>query len=245
MLIKVMYTCPRCDYETSKKSSIRNHFKRKTICKPLNSDTSIEECIKLLESDQLKFNLECSHCNKKFNSRKRLEAHYEMCVKPEKTGEQMITVNNNYNTTTYNIINIKSFKNTNYLALKDEIINCLEDQDPQLKVPVFERLVDKIHFNKDYPENHNIYKPNVRDDRILTFNGEDFIVDKFAIDKILDNLEDILKQCGKDYLEKLKHHLQLKQKDRDYSEATKDDIAVSLYNGRNIVKNTHKSVNHA
>jgi len=30
-------------------------------------------------------------------------------------------------------------------------------------------LVDAIHFNKDKPENHNIYISNIRDDYILVF----------------------------------------------------------------------------
>lgn len=270
-----MYECPRCFHVSKQKNHMLRHFQRKRKCEYVDEDITIEECIRMLKTGQLKITKnkithECSHCNKTFDRRDRLEKHIEKCKeknkilmemknKIEELEKQMQTQGGNTtnNTTnnntvnnygdTYNIINISSFKDTNYMALKDDILKCLENQDPRLKVPAFEKIIDKVHFNKDYPENHNIYKPNVRDDRILTYNGEEFIVEKSAIDTILEKLEQILDQCidkkkGKEYLEKLKHHLQLKQKDRDYSEATKDDIAVSLYNGKNIVKNTHKDL---
>jgi hypothetical protein len=211
----------------------------------------------------------CSYCNKKFDRKLRLELHEVKCPnkneilerleKLEKQNKELIEINkkanvnnNTDNSTNYtncgNInIHINPFKDTDYGALKDEIIKCLENQDTKLKVPMFEQIIDAVHFNKDKPENHNIYKPNVRDDRILTYNGEDFVVDKLALDKILSKLEDIIekyvveKDISKNYLKKLKEHLQLKRNDQDYIEATKDDISIGLYNGRNMVKNTHKS----
>jgi hypothetical protein len=209
----------------------------------------------------------CQYCSKRFDRQKRLYSHEEKCN--EKTDEiakmkkqieelqkQMTasgTVNNNSHNTTNNNnisntfnINVTAFKDTNYMAVKDRIMKCLQDQEknfPQLQVPAFEKIIDAVHFDKENPENHNIYKPNVRDDRILTYNGEEFVVNKMAIDVILKKLEEVIdnsvdKEEGKEYLKRLKNHLKLKQQDGDYHEATKDDIAVSLYNGRNIVKNT-------
>jgi hypothetical protein len=251
------------------------HFNRKSVCIFVDKDISTEDCISMLNKGELKINKnssshECEHCNQKFDRVDRLNKHLNKCKEKdklfdivkkqqeeiEKLKKQMCnnkggnTTNNNNTVNnygdTYNI-NISSFKDTNYMALKDEIMSCLENQDPQLKVPAFEKIIDKIHFNKDYPENHNIYKPNVRDDRIMTYNGDDFIIEKTAVDTILEKLEQILDQCidkdkGKEYIKKLKHHLKLKSDDLEYTEATKDDIAVSLYNGRKIVTSTHKDL---
>lgn len=266
------FLCPRCGYATPQKMSLKRHLNRKNVCKPVLQDISIEECLKLVASEKEK---KCKYCEKEFTRHASLKYHLNICKKKEifekeqeiqKLKEQLesernktnssVTNNSNNNTTTnynncgntYNIININSFKETNYMALKDEIIKCLQDQEPQLKVPVFEKIIDKVHFNKDYPENHNIYKPNIRDDRILTYNGEEFIVDKLALDTILLKLEQIIENCmeekeeGKEYIKKLKHHLKLKENDHDYHEATKEDISLGLYNGRNIVKSTHKKL---
>jgi hypothetical protein len=211
----------------------------------------------------------CQYCSKRFDRQKRLESHEDICdnkenmiSKMKKMEDKMIelqkqmtasgTVNtNSHNTTNNNVsntfnINVTAFKDTNYMAVKDRIMKCLQDQEkdfPQLQVPAFEKIIDAVHFDKENPENHNIYKPNVRDDRILTYNGEEFVIDKMAIDVILKKLEEVIdnsvdKEEGKEYLKRLKNHLKLKQQDNDYHEATKDDIAISLYNGRNIVKNT-------
>jgi hypothetical protein len=236
----------------------------------------LEKGLLKINKYKIKISHECEYCNQNFDRIDRLNKHIIKCKEKdklfdivkkqqdivkiqqeeiEKLKNQMCnnkggnTTNNNTVNNygdTYNI-NISSFKDTNYMALKDEIMSCLENQDPQLKVPAFEKIIDKIHFNKDYPENHNIYKPNVRDDRIMTYNGDDFIIEKTAVDTILEKLEQILDQCidkdkGKEYIKKLKHHLKLKSDDLEYTEATKDDIAVSLYNGKNIVKSTHKDL---
>lgn len=267
-----MYECPRCGYNTDLKNNMKRHLNRKCSCKVKKQDISIEKCKILFEDGELKMQKDknkkqhmCSTCNKSFDRKSRLEAHIKKCgieilniVKEQQEQiKQLIEINkanvtNNDNSTNYtncgNInIHINAFKDTDYGLLKDEIIKCLENQDPMLKVPAFEQIIDAVHFNKEKPENHNIYKPNVRDDRILTYNGEDFVVDKLALDKILQKLEEIIekyveeKDISKIYLKKLKEHLKLKRTDGEYIEATKDDISVSLYNGRNIVKNTHKS----
>jgi hypothetical protein len=229
----------------------------------------------MLDKDETKIKkqktLHRCDCGKKFNRKSRLEKHKEVCniaivdlkkeiqemrqemremknsqiVTPSNTGINNSDINSHNNIT--NNITINAFKDMDYNLLKDEILLCLETQDPRLQVPAFEKIIDAVHFNKNDPSNHNIYKPNVRDDRILTFNGDDFVVDKMAIDVILKKLEEVIensidKERGKAYLKRLKNHLKLKQEDNDYHEATKDDIAVGLYNGRKIVTSTHKNL---
>ena len=274
-----MFECPRCQYTTSHKTNIKNHFNRKNTCDCVGKEITLIQCNKMLQEGKLKTaksnkiktrkEYVCQYCSKKFDRQKRLEIHEDGCdnkesmlSKMKKMEDEMLelkkhmvasgTVNtNSHNTTNNNIsntfnINVTAFEDTNYMAVKDRIMKCLQDQEknfPQLQVPAFEKIIDAVHFDKENPENHNIYKPNIRDDRILTFNGEEFIVDKMAIDVILKKLEEVIensvdKEAGKVYLEKLKHHIKLKQQDGEYHEATKDDIAVSLYNGRNIVKST-------
>jgi hypothetical protein len=268
----VLYTCPRCNYESCRKCDIQRHYKRKKKCIVINKNITTNECLKMLEP---KISMECKQCNKTFNKKYNLQRHISVCYKKNITEIELIekkielgklevkklemmklvsTTNtginnsdiNSHNNITNNIT-INAFKDMDYNLLKDEILLCIKNQDPKLQVPAFENIIDAVHFNKDNPSNHNIYKPNVRDDRILTFNGDDFVVDKMAIDVILKKLEEVIensidKENGKVYLKKLKNHLKLKQEDNDYHEATKDDIAVGLYNGRKTVISTHKNL---
>ena len=267
-----MHECPRCKYGSKNKSDIKRHFQRKILCEVDYDDVPISECIILLRNNKLKVKKNRKHdcgCGKSFDRRSRLDNHTKICkfevieLKKEihemrqemkqmknfqistNTGINNSDINSHNNIT--NNITINAFKDMDYNLLKDEILLCLETQDPQLQVPAFEKIIDAVHFNKDNPSNHNIYKPNVRDDRIMTFNGDDFVVDKMAIDVILQKLEEVIensidKERGKVYLEKLKHHIKLKHDDLEYHEATKDDIAIGMYNGRKIVTSTHKNI---
>lgn len=240
----VEYKCPRCGYKSKYKNDIRRHYNRKKICKVLFKDIPIQICIENIGKPEKEY----SELDIVKHQLKEKEKEIEKLKKSQASvinNTTHNTTNNNQNITNYNIINISAFGDTDYTALKDDILHCIENQDPGMKVPMFEQIVHKIHFNKDKPENHNIYKPNVRDDRILTYNGEDFIIDKQAIDKIVTKLEKAIETNfdpieNKKIIEKLKCHLKLKQKDGDYINETNDDIGVVLYNGRNLVKNTHK-----
>ena len=56
-----MYKCERCGYCTEYKSNLKNHFKRKKVCPPIFSDTSIETLKmkinqKLIKSDEINQN---------------------------------------------------------------------------------------------------------------------------------------------------------------------------------------------
>jgi hypothetical protein len=42
----VLYTCPRCEYFSSKLNNMERHFNRKKLCAVIHADISKEECIK-------------------------------------------------------------------------------------------------------------------------------------------------------------------------------------------------------
>ena len=46
----VLYECPRCHYETTKKSHMRNHYSRKRVCKTVHTRKSIKDCLFELET---------------------------------------------------------------------------------------------------------------------------------------------------------------------------------------------------
>jgi hypothetical protein len=51
------YTCPRCGYETSRKSSIIDHYKRKRLCDPKLQDLPLDYCVELLYTSKGELNI--------------------------------------------------------------------------------------------------------------------------------------------------------------------------------------------
>lgn len=241
-----MYKCPRCKYETNHKTNIKNHFNRKRLCESdKDNEISIEECLKLLNKGILKSKEKikhiCEYCNKEFNRQTRLCAHIIKCkikddiiLKQQEEIEllkellnetkQNITnntnntnCNNTNNSTTNNIyITINSYKDTDYTAVKDKIHQCIMNNgDVDM-----EKLIELVHFNKDIPQNHNIYVTNSKTKRVMKFNGNNFIEDG----KGNDGLEEVFN----DKLKDIEEHQDL---DDDIKIAV--DVTWTNYNNKN------------
>lgn len=73
------YICERCDYSTTRKDHLMNHYNRKSSCKVIKKEITITECKKKLLKKYTKLN--CEHCNKKFTSRQGKYQHKKRCPK--------------------------------------------------------------------------------------------------------------------------------------------------------------------
>jgi hypothetical protein len=82
-----MFECPRCDYFTKYKSSMKNHLKRKNVCEFLIENISIEKCKKMFQEGNLyikdnicneKIKYKCI-CGKSFDRNTRLLRHKSKC----------------------------------------------------------------------------------------------------------------------------------------------------------------------
>ena len=107
----VVYNCPRCNYITTHKTKYMNHLKRKIICEPIISKTSLQkEYIKYNITNKListqnnsintsknEVNLkitqntskinQCKYCDKVFNRIDNLTRHFKTCKDKKKTDE--------------------------------------------------------------------------------------------------------------------------------------------------------------
>ena len=76
----VEYKCERCHYISKHKGSIKNHFQRKTSCKPIHSNiTNVEQLEKLNKPKEKRQEFICNKCNKIFNSRQGKYQHQKRC----------------------------------------------------------------------------------------------------------------------------------------------------------------------
>jgi hypothetical protein len=162
-------TCSVCSKTYKSKHGYSNHLLLKR-CK-------VKDC-----------SVECSYCNKIFSNKYNKRVHEIKCLQLYNNGKikvleekieqlQLIcssnqpqivnnnTTNNTNNGTINNII-INSFgsEDTSYITNK-QIIKALKMCK---EFPL--EMIKITHFNKDNPENHNIYKPNFKDKYVKYFN---------------------------------------------------------------------------
>jgi hypothetical protein len=237
------YECLRCGYKCEKKGDIKRHLNRKKICDPKIFEVKQEECLDIVENSNYVYAVELlkNEVIRLKNEMKKIQLPNVSIGGDNNTNN--VTINNG---NVYNIINLNPYEKTNYDGLIDDFVNYLENQDPKLKVPVFEGLIERIHFNDDYPENHNIYKSNKAKDEyyILDKDGEFKMSTSTEIpSEIIEKITKVIENNVENgRIQKLiKEHKKLLSDDQ-YVYQTKKSIDTVFYNGRNKVKNTHKKL---
>lgn len=235
-----LYKCVRCGYGDSHKSNVKKHLTKKNLCDAVYTNTTKEDCIKILESKDPNVAIEI--LMKEIKIIKSTASYL--------TNSASIHGDHNKTTVDNSIVNnihitVNSFDKTNYSVLKDKIHTCITDG----KVDEA-KLLKLLHFNKDYPENHNIKIQNKRDNAILAYNGKDFELHESGQTGVLDFLEDTLEKTGKE----LNKHNEVNDNDLiavQNAPIENENLKVTqqrekarrigkvLYNGQAIVDNTH------
>ena len=146
-------------------------------------------------------NLKCEYCNKIFTRADSKERHIKnFCkirnnVKMNTINSHNVTHNTTINNITNNIQNIQnniinkteikinSFGSENISYITDDILKKVK-QNPEMAIP---KLVELIHFNPKYPENHNIKMENKKDKYI-----DMYFKDKWTYVDIKDALHDLI-----------------------------------------------------
>ena len=163
--------------------------------------------------------LECYHCRKKYKNRKSLVRHVKFCKMLEKfnntvanskndalvlsENHNITTINNNQvtkNKNTQNIIYVdnRSMSDTKLKPFGKENLGFLTEDFLQSVIIEPEegilRLIEKVHFNKDVPENQNIQFKNKKEPYIDIFNGKKWEKQdkKTAIQNIITTKKDIM-----------------------------------------------------
>lgn len=168
------------------------------------------------------------------------------------TGNNMSHNHINSHNTTNNIINnnikILPFGKEDLSFISDEIYKKILSKGFS-SVNFF---VDHVHYNKEHPQNHNLYISNMKDNYVLYYDGETWQLGnkKEVIDTVFDKNKDILEikfnelseNLNKTELEKkYKYFMKLLNNEDDEIESNmKNDIKLTLYNKRQIPIKTRK-----
>lgn len=185
-----MFCCDRCGYATDVKCNYSTHIKRKKPCLPTLHDVSLAILQERFEAENKKvMKYTCSVCNRDYASRaglsyhtkishpqtvdhmeqhiKRLEEELQEIKSKQNTGFT-ITNNGDHNTTNINfIINAFGQEYKEHITL-DFALKCLQ-LGGQFGV---EKMMDKIYFDKEHPENHNVRLVSLKNQFAEVYKGQ-------------------------------------------------------------------------
>ena len=219
---KSPFSCKYCGSMFKYKQGMYRHIKY--TCKK-NEDEDLKELVKLM--------------NEKMDNIKD-----EMSKEIEKRDKKIMKLTNKLqiNTNNNGVINNNNIKVLNY---KDSDLSHLTDKDYAYCIGrtnnSIKSLCELIHFNKEKPENMNIFKSNLKNDYITLKEDDVWVVKKYLDDFIQDKeliLEDWLDREGEKYpglRDKFELFINNKENENILNNI-KENICLILYNNRERIK---------
>ena len=207
--------CKYCDRLFSCKQSMYRHIKY--TCHK-NKDEDLKELVRLL-------NIKLEQQGKQIQSQAR---------QIEKLMGKL-EINGSFNTTNIQNITLLSYKDTDTSHITDsDYINCIK----KVCLCVI-KLIEKIHFNPEKPENKNIYISNMKDKYLLVYEKDSWVLKNKnrEIDKLYEEKELMIEE----WLEEHKDpELQIffdkylnNKKNTETIDMINEELRLMMYNKRN------------
>ena len=150
---------------------------------------------------------------------------------------------NNY-TNSNNTINVTN--NMNLLNYKDTDTSHLTNVDYKKCLKEASRcvlkLIEKVHFNPDKPENMNIYISNMKNNYMMMYKENKWnLVKKEEMDSVYNHKEDLIIEWfnlnkDPDLLKYFERFMDLKE-DKPTADAVQEEYKLLLFNNRKTIKN--------
>jgi len=192
------FKCSVCNYTSPSRFSIERHINKQ------------KKCGKNPEIIEVLIEIRCDYCNKSYASKDNLTKHLKICGVKKSNIEQELKIikkelkdlkelkqntNNsiNINNTTNNYITIQLRPYTDPKLPED--IDDLNDiyEDAWDKKKSIHTFIERIHFNPDMPENHNMCITNLRTNLAKVFTGQGW--ETKDQNKLLD---EIISRCSRE-----------------------------------------------
>ena len=221
------FICKYCEQSYKHKSSLSKHIKYSCT---KNKDEDLKELVRLL-NNQLQ------------NQHSQLQAQNNQIQTQAKQIEKLmgkLEINGSFNTTNIqNNIQLLPYKNSDTSHLTNK------DYEACIKKVNFcvMKLIEKIHFNPDKPENMNIYISNMKNKYLMVYDGKNWnIANKVEeIDKLYEEKELMLEEWLEQHehtemKEKFIKYLNNKEKDETLN-MIKDELKIMMYNKKQLLEN--------
>ena len=221
------FSCKYCGQKYKHKQSVTKHIKYSCT---KNKTEDLTELVRLLnlQLEQQKNEFE----TKLQNQTKQIEKLMDK-----------LEINNytNSNNTTINVtnnINLLNYKDTDTSHLtNNDYKKCLEQASRCVL-----KLIEKVHFNPDKPENMNIYISNMKNNYMMMYKENKWnLVKKEEMDSVYNHKEDLIIEWfnlnkDPDLLKYFERFMDLKE-DKPTADAVQEEYKLLLFNNRNLIKN--------
>ncbi len=264
------YICKKCNYKTNYKHSYDRHINRKTSC---NRKTSYNKKKIKCEYCNINFTLLNNYYRHKKNVCKVLNNNIkddeiqelekelkktELTIKKKelylkdkeldsKIKKLEINDNNTNNNNITNNINIVAYgKEDMSIINKEDLKSIFKDGSHSIQ-----KILKFVNFNKDYPENHNIFSNNLKNNYVKLYNGETWEMHKYgtAFLLILNEKLNYLKKKFNEMANEIdiETFTNFNNFIKDFDDCKlntnlQENLKLFLYNNRHYAKRTHKFI---
>tara|TARA_B100000902_G_scaffold399180_1_gene468833 strand:- start:226 stop:1245 length:1020 start_codon:yes stop_codon:yes gene_type:complete len=246
----------KCEYCKKVLSSYKNLWRHLKTCSEKKKDDEVKqsmtELVSLLnkqlqdQNEQInEFKKELTEKDKNFKKElDRKDRHIDELIK--KAG-----INNSNNTiNVQNNIKLLSYSDTDRSHITDkDILKCLSHSN--FCIP---HLIEKIHFDVNKPENHNVYISNLKNKYVMMYDGDKWkCKDRDEqIDSLIDDNQGVIEYKLEEWIENGNKYPEMMRKFNRYIEKKdnnvvinkiKDEIKLILYNNRYKINKEIKEIN--
>ncbi len=229
------YQCPRCYYESDDRRNVKRHVNKKILCPDKSSTGIIPLENNIIELGNKK--VICELCTGYFAGLKSLKVHITNCKGPtDKPIEtKTIIIENPVDNPVINRI-INDYENSTMTHISNEDIMALMKRC-MMAIPY---MIEKVHFDKRVPENHNICVSNQKEKKLVMKQNGSWA--SINADEMVPIIYKKYAKIFSDFSEdpnKLKQYPDLERIYENYKRITNnqedqiyDDILIILYNNR-------------
>jgi hypothetical protein len=218
------YSCKYCGQKYKHKQSVTKHIKYSCT---KNKTEDLTELVRLL-------NLQLEQQKNEFETKLQTQSKQieKLMGKLEING----SFNNTVNIT--NNINLLNYKDTDTSHLTDEDYKkCLRKASRCVL-----KLIEKVHFNPEKPENMNVYISNMKDKYMMMYQDNKWtLTNKDELNTVYNHKEDLIEEwfnIKKDpEMEKFfNRYVELKD-DKITMDTVQEEYKLLMFNNRDLIKN--------
>ena len=217
-----LFSCKYCEQKFKFKQSMYRHIKYSCT---KNKTEDLTELVRLL-------NLQLEHKDKQLETQSK---------QIDKLMDKLEINNYTQNTNSNNTINVT---NINLLNYKDTDTSHLTDEDYKKCLEKASRcvlkLIEKVHFNPDKPENMNIYISNMKNNYMMMYKENKWnLVKKEEMDTVYNHKEDLIIEWFNlnkepDLIKYFERYMNLKD-DKLTSDSIQEEYKLLMFNNRDVV----------
>lgn len=250
----VEYKCDKCNKTYTQKIDYTRHLNRKNPCIPEQKEVIVYAC---------------GNCKKHFLNNYNMKRHMKKCtvqpsndINTNNNNNSANDINGDHNTIDNSITNnITNNVNIQLLPFGKENVSKIKNSTISkiLKTGYSSpsELNKEIHFNEAFPENHNVYITNLKDEYAKVYEGVRWIVRNRSevIDEIINRRLMLLEQKHKEFKKNNKYNMNhplykgflklmddIKNEVKETDKRLINDLELQLYNNRYMPIETSKKL---